>query len=121
MSNNNINSGNNNSINNSGNNSINVNSRNNSINVNSRNNSINVNSSNSDKMDGLYKSVNYANDDAKWDDCNIRQQIASYSFNVQPEGMISTGGRSQVSVGNTSFPGSDKLSNPLNLINNNKK
>ena len=112
MSNNNINSGNNNSINNSGNNSI---------NVNSRNNSINVNSSNSDKMDGLYKSVNYANDDAKWDACNTRQQIASYSFNVQPEGMISTGGRSQVSVGNTSFPGSDKLSNPLNLINNNKK
>ena len=67
--------------------------------------------------DRRYQPVTFVQNEEnlKWDSCNLRQEIASYTFNVGEGGFISPGGRAQVSVNANFTP--DKESNQLNLIN----
>ena len=84
------------------------------------NNSANSRDNNSDyNSNRRYQPVTFVQNEEnlKWDSCNLRQEIASYTFNVGEGGFISAGGRAQVSAVNTNFT-PDKESNPLNLINN---
>ena len=74
---------------------------------------------NNSNNNGLHYPVssNSDNEDKKWDACNLRQQIASYSFNVEPGGFISAGGRAETTSRAGKFPDFEKQSNPLDLIN----
>ena len=59
--------------------------------------------------------VNYEND--KWDACNQRQENTKYGFNVNPEGFVITGARSQIIPGAGGKFQDGTQNNPLNLIN----
>ena len=85
-------------------------------NNNSNNSNNNNNNYNSDR---LYHPVNSNsdNENKKWDACHLRQHIATYSFNVEPGGFISAGGRPETTSRAGKFPDFEKQSNPLDLIN----
>ena len=76
-------------------------------------------SNNNSNNNGLQQPVNSIaeNENRKWNACNYSQQIASYSFNVEPSGFILAGGRPETTTHTGKFPDFEKLSNPLNLIN----
>ena len=92
---------------------------------NNNNNINNQNSVNNNNRDLYYRSsidneimgkgvydVNTEN--SKWDSCNIRQEQAEYTLNVEPAGYIA--GHTQVTGVNRTFK--DGISgNPLDLIN----
>ena len=77
-------------------------------------------SNNNSNNNGFFHSVssNSDNENKKWDTCNMRQHIASYSFNFEPNGFISSGGRAETTSHTSKFPDYEKELNPLNLINN---
>jgi|TARA_Y100000389_G_C17435476_1_gene505253 hypothetical protein len=87
----------------------------NNVNNNAPNN--NARNNNNYNSDRLYQPVTFKNDNDKWDQCNIRQHIAMYSFNVEPNGFISVGGRPETVSQAGKFPDFEKEGNPLNLIN----
>lgn len=69
--------------------------------------------------DRIYKPVkndaNYEN--SKWDACNQRQEDTKFGFNVNPGGLVITGGRPQIIPGGGGQFTDGTLKNPLNLIN----
>ena len=89
------------------------------------NNNNNQNATNNNNKDLYYRSsidsevmgkgvydVNTEN--SKWDSCNIRQEQAEYTLNVEPSGYIA--GHTQVTGVNRKFRDGIK-GNPLDLIN----
>ena len=86
---------------------------------NSNNNNSNNSNNNNYNSDRLYQPVQFdaENENKKWDACHLRQHIATYSFNVEPGGFISAGGRAETTSHAGKFPDFEKVSNPLDLIN----